>query len=75
LDISRWYYDETSEWTLDYPPLFAYMEFVLGKIAKFVDPKITDITNLNYKATECIVFQRLTVVLLGDIVLFFALRR
>lgn len=43
LTIDRWYYEATSEWTLDYPPVFAYMEYVLGYISKYFDVNITNV--------------------------------
>ncbi|CAH0628892.1 unnamed protein product [Chrysodeixis includens] len=64
LTLDKWYYDETSEWTLDYPPLFAWLEFVMSFIAKYFDPKMLYLTNLNYKSEMTILFQRLSVIVL-----------
>ncbi|KAG8722492.1 glycosyl transferase [Ceratobasidium sp. 394] len=63
LPISKWYYDATSEWTLDYPPFFAYFEFLLSLPARLVDPKIVDLNNLQYGAWSVVAYQRMTVIL------------
>ncbi|THU84872.1 ALG6, ALG8 glycosyltransferase, partial [Dendrothele bispora CBS 962.96] len=62
LPISQWYYDTTSEWTLDYPPFFAFFEKLLSIPASFIDPKIVDLNNLNYDSWSVVAYQRSTVI-------------
>ena len=52
-----------SEWTLDYPPLFALMEFILSQIAYYADTEMLDIENLNYSSWRTVAFQKLSVVM------------
>eukprot|EP01132_Coremiostelium_polycephalum_P005300 gene5300-6600_t len=63
LPISKWYFEDTSEWTLDYPPFFAWFEYGLSKFASLVDPSIIQLDNLNYKAPTAILFQRCSVII------------
>ena len=73
LPVSEWYFYSKNKWTLDYPPLFAYMEYILGKISKFFDEDITDLDKHNYASIKCKLFMR-TTVLLGDLFLFFSIK-
>ncbi|KAJ2906195.1 Dolichyl pyrophosphate Glc1Man9GlcNAc2 alpha-1,3-glucosyltransferase [Zalerion maritima] len=69
----EWYYEKTSEWTLDYPPFFAYFEWVISQVAKLVDPSMVKIYNLNYDSWQTVYFQRFTVIL-TELLLVFALQ-
>ena len=74
LPIREWYFNDFSEWTLDYPPLFAYMELILGYISKLIDPQITNIHNLYYSEFLCKYFMRCSV-LIGDLILFLSMKK
>lgn len=63
----------TSQWTLDYPPFFAYFEHLLSIPAYIVDPKITQLDNLEYEEWSVVAFQRTTVILTELLVLGSAL--
>ena len=65
LPINQWYFFSEKKFTLNYPPLFAYMEYFLGKISHFFDNDITNLKQPNYASNTCKIFMRSTA-LIGD---------
>lgn len=69
LPLSQWYVDTSSKWTLDYPPLFAYFEYVQSCIAAFFHPPLVDLDNHNYATKPVVSFMRSSV-LVPEVLLF-----
>lgn len=74
LPVKEWYYEKTSEWTLDYPPFFAAFEWLLSQAARYVDPAMLVVENLKYDSWRTIYFQRATVIF-SELILLYALNR
>ncbi|ODV78512.1 glycosyltransferase family 57 protein [Suhomyces tanzawaensis NRRL Y-17324] len=75
LPVSKWYIENTSQWTLDYPPFFAYFEWVL---AQFVPEVVKQdgclaLVEKGAYSLPTVYFQRLTVIV-SEILLFVALQ-
>lgn len=60
-----------SVWTLDYPPLFAYFELAMAKVAKHMlpDASFFQLRSYDDAGWACRVFQKGTVIV-SDVVLY-----
>lgn len=71
LSLRDWYFDTTSQWTLDYPPLFAVFELLLALCAHLLN--LQDALKLSKSAIrseQVIVYQKVTVIT-SDFVYFY----
>ncbi len=76
LPLRQWYLEDTSQWTLDYPPFFAYFEWALLQLvppAARADGCLALVARGHYGAPT-VLFQRASVVA-SELVLFGALQR
>lgn len=75
LPLLEWYTEDTSQWTLDYPPFFAYFEWFLSQFVPSVVARdgCLDIVEVSNYAFPTVVFQRTTVIV-SEIMLFVALK-
>ncbi|GMM33856.1 dolichyl-P-Glc:Glc1Man(9)GlcNAc(2)-PP-dolichol alpha-1,3-glucosyltransferase [Saccharomycopsis crataegensis] len=71
LPMNKWYYEATSQWTLDYPPFFAYFEWVLSQFVPQLvkDDGCLDIVEVGEYSLPTVFYQRLTVIV-SEILLF-----
>jgi len=58
---SKWYFDATSPWTLDYPPLFAIFEALWARLAALVDPSMVQLSALDHQSWASLIFMRMSV--------------
>uniref|UniRef100_A0A915PQ48 dolichyl-P-Glc:Glc1Man9GlcNAc2-PP-dolichol alpha-1,3-glucosyltransferase n=1 Tax=Setaria digitata TaxID=48799 RepID=A0A915PQ48_9BILA len=62
LPICSWYYEATSQWTLDYPPFFAFFEYILSQVASKIVPSALMLQKDAYFSAELLYFQRFSVI-------------
>ncbi|AMD21232.1 HEL048Wp [Eremothecium sinecaudum] len=75
LPLKEWYLESTSQWTLDYPPFFAYFEWFLSQVvpASVRADGCLDIVEVGQYGWPTILFQRSTVII-SEILLFVVLQ-
>ncbi|ODV59279.1 dolichyl-P-Glc:Glc1Man(9)GlcNAc(2)-PP-dolichol alpha-1,3-glucosyltransferase [Ascoidea rubescens DSM 1968] len=75
LPLKDWYLEHTSQWTLDYPPFFAYFEWALSQFVPQIvkDDGCLSIVEVGNFSVPTVYFQRSTVIV-SEILLFLSLQ-
>lgn len=75
LPVSQWYIDTTSQWTLDYPPFFAYFEWFVSRFVSgwVLDDGCLKLVEEGLYGLPTILFQRLSVIV-SELVLLASLQ-
>lgn len=72
--MKEWYINARSQWTLDYPPFFAWFEYLLSHFAGFFDREMLKVENLNHDSKNTVLYQRATV-MVSDVVLAYGVKK
>lgn len=62
LPVRRWYLDTSSQWTLDYPPFFAWFECALSYVLAAICPELVKHYSLPLRSFNAILVHRLSVI-------------
>lgn len=75
LPMKEWYLENTNQWTLDYPPFFAYFEWILSRFVPqaVADDGCIELTSIGNYGFKTVIFQRTTVIV-SEILLFVSLQ-
>lgn len=65
---SEWYFEATSQWTLDYPPYFAWFQRLLAAAAAWAAPSALELSAEPVVDSRIIAFQRISV-MVADLLL------
>lgn len=75
LPLLKWYVEATNQWTLDYPPFFAYFEWVLSQFVPLLvraDGALDIVATGDY-GLPTVYYQRATVIV-SELLLFYSLQ-
>eukprot|EP00968_Pinguiococcus_pyrenoidosus_P020073 scaffold2277_cov256-Pinguiococcus_pyrenoidosus.AAC.10 len=67
--LRHWYFESTSQWTLDYPPLFAYFQWLLQLVAQVLHPGMLQLSAEPIADGKTLLFQRLSVIVSDAVLL------